>query len=201
MDVSICLGFFIFSIFTKHMKIQRITTEELQDLKIYYSFQESPFGKMLIANTGKGICYAAFEKDEKKAIINLKAKFTSAEIIPEFNILHKQLLQIFNQEISKTDYNLHLIGTDFQVKVWEELLKLPFGKISTYGQIANIIQKPKSSRAVGTAIGSNPIAYLIPCHRVIQTSGGIGGYMWGINKKKQILKWEKSLPNQIEIQF
>lgn len=201
MDVSICLGFFIFSIFTKHMKIQRITTEELQDLKIYFSFQESPFGKMLIANTEKGICYAAFEEDETKALIDLKAKFISAEIIPELNIFHKQFLEVFNKDSSPDNFELHIKGTDFQVKIWEELLKIPFGEIFTYGQLANIIQKPKSSRAVGTAIGSNPIAYLIPCHRVIQSSGGIGGYMWGIDKKREILNWEKSLPNQIEIQF
>lgn len=183
------------------MKIQRITIEELKDLKIYYSFQESPFGKMLIANTEKGICYAAFEEEENKAIIDLNAKFTSDEISQKFNILHKDFLKIFNQDSSKVDFELHIKGTDFQIQVWEELLKIPFGEISTYGQIANIIQKPKASRAVGTAIGSNPIAYLIPCHRVIQTSGGIGGYMWGIDKKKEILEWEKSFTSHSEIQF
>lgn len=201
MDVTICLGFLIFTTFTKPMKIQRISTEELQNLKIYYSFQESPFGKVLIANTEKGICYAAFEEDEIKAINNLKVRFTSSEMIHELDISHKKFLEVFNQENSETDFNLHLKGTDFQIQVWEELLKIPFGTLITYGQIAHIIQKPNASRAIGTAIGSNPIAYLIPCHRVVQTSGGIGGYMWGIDKKKEILNWEKSFSNQIEMKF
>ena len=85
---------------------------------------------------------------------------------------------------------LHLKGTDFQLKVWETLLKIPMGNLSTYGQIAGEIQNPKASRAVGTAIGSNPVAFLIPCHRVIQSSGHFGGYMWGTTRKTAIIGWE-----------
>lgn len=183
------------------MKILKITTEELQDLKITYSFQESPFGKMLIANTEQGICYAAFVEDEKKALEELKGRFPTSKIIQEFHLSHQQFLEIFNINTTATNLVLHVKGTDFQVKIWEELLKIPLGKLSTYHQIAKDIDQIKASRAVGTAIGSNPIAYLIPCHRVIQTSGGLGGYMWGIDKKKEILIWEKALSNQIEINF
>ncbi|HLW30052.1 MAG TPA: methylated-DNA--[protein]-cysteine S-methyltransferase, partial [Brumimicrobium sp.] len=85
---------------------------------------------------------------------------------------------------------LHIKGTDFQLKVWKTLLEIPLGKLSTYGEIAQHIQKPKAARAVGTAIGSNPIAFLIPCHRVVQSSGGIGGYMWGADRKVKIINWE-----------
>jgi len=82
---------------------------------------------------------------------------------------------------------LHLKGTSFQLKVWESLLKIPFAKLTSYGLIAHDIAVPKASRAVGTAIGSNPIAYLIPCHRVVQSSGIVGGYKWGIARKKILL--------------
>ncbi len=87
---------------------------------------------------------------------------------------------------------MHLKGTDFQLKVWEALLKIPMGKLSTYGSIAKEIDNPKASRAVGTAIGDNPVAFLIPCHRVIQASGNIGGYMWGTTRKKAIIGWESA---------
>ncbi|MCG8579588.1 MAG: methylated-DNA--[protein]-cysteine S-methyltransferase, partial [Bacteroidales bacterium] len=87
---------------------------------------------------------------------------------------------------------LHLKGTAFQLKVWDALLKIPAGELATYGDIAHSIDKPSAQRAVGTAIGSNPVAYLIPCHRVIRASGAIGGYRWGIVRKKAMIAWEAS---------
>jgi AraC family transcriptional regulator of adaptative response/methylated-DNA-[protein]-cysteine methyltransferase len=93
-------------------------------------------------------------------------------------------------EVSKI--KLHLKGTDFQLKVWDALLKIPKGQLSSYGNIAHEIQNPKAARAVGTAIGSNPVAFLIPCHRVIQSSGEIGGYRWGNTRKTAIIGWEAS---------
>ena len=86
---------------------------------------------------------------------------------------------------------LHLYGTDFQIDVWRVLLEIPFGKTSTYSEIAMAINNPRALRAVGTAIGRNPVAILVPCHRVLRTDGGIGGYYWGIEKKKKLLEWEK----------
>ena len=103
----------------------------------------------------------------------------------------KNALFIFNNDWSKLpEIKLHLKGTDFQLKVWEALLKIPMGQLSTYGKVATAIQKPTASRAIGTAIGSNPVAFLIPCHRVIQSTGNIGGYMWGNTRKTAIIGWE-----------
>ena len=105
------------------------------------------------------------------------------------------LLVISNQlltNINSDKIKLHLKGTDFQLKVWEALLKIPTGNVTTYGNISKSIQKPKASRAVGTAIGNNPIAFLIPCHRVIQSTGVFGGYMWGTTRKTAIIGWEAS---------
>jgi AraC family transcriptional regulator of adaptative response/methylated-DNA-[protein]-cysteine methyltransferase len=92
-----------------------------------------------------------------------------------------------------------LKGTDFQLKVWETLLKIPMGRLSTYHNIAEQIGSPKASRAVGTAIGSNPVAFLIPCHRVIQSSGKIGGYMWGNTRKTAIIGWEGAKTGILEM--
>ncbi len=164
-----------------------------QQLSIQYSFQESPFGKLLVASTAKGICYMVFIDNEKKALTDLKAYFPNATFQPIRNPMHDNALVIFSQDWKNiSEIKLHLKGTDFQLKVWEALLTIPTGALTTYGSIAGYIQKPSASRAVGTAIGSNPVAFLIPCHRVIQASGVIGGYMWGPTRKTAIIGWEAS---------
>ncbi len=166
------------------------------ELKINYSFAASHFGKLLVASTEKGVCYMAFE-DEDIAFNLLKAKFPNADYVQHLDLLQQNALFIFQNDWSKLqDVKLHLKGTDFQLKVWEALLKIPMGKLSTYGKIANELGNPNASRAVGTAIGSNPIAFLIPCHRVIQTSGTFGGYMWGSTRKTAIIGWEQALINE-----
>ncbi len=109
----------------------------------------------------------------------------------KLDLAQQNALFIFQNDWSKlSEIKLHLKCTDFQLKVWETLLKIPMGQLSTYGTIAHQIQKPNASRAVGTAIGSNPVAFLIPCHRVIQSSGTFGGYMWGNTRKTAIIGWE-----------
>ena len=96
--------------------------------------------------------------------------------------------------MSSNEIVLHLYGTDFQIKVWRALLEIPFGNTSTYSDIAKAINNPRALRAVGTAIGRNPVAILVPCHRVLRSDGGIGGYYWGIEKKKILLEWEGDMP-------
>jgi len=168
-----------------------------KNLSINYSFAESPFGNLLVASTGKGICYMAFEDQEEKALNDLKNKFPNALFQQKLDLIQQNALFIFQNDWSKLpEIKLHLKGTDFQLKVWESLLKIPMGKLSTYGTIAEQIGMPTASRAVGTAIGSNPVAYLIPCHRVIQSSGTFGGYMWGKTRKTAIIGWESAKLNQ-----
>lgn len=172
--------------------MERMTTNELENLVIQYSFATSPFGKMLIASTKKGICYMAFYDDEdEKAVGNLQKKFPKATFQHQSEEIHQKALLFFQADWNKIpEIKLHLKGTDFQFQVWEELLKIPLGKLATYSRIADKIANSSASRAVGTAIGSNPIAYLIPCHRVVQTTGGLGGYMWGTQRKKEMINWE-----------
>lgn len=162
-----------------------------KDLHINYSFATSPFGSLIVASTPKGVCYMAFEEEEEKALNDLQSKFPNATFQRKSDVLQQNALFIFKSDWSKlNEIKLHLKGTDFQLKVWESLLKIPMGKLTTYGNTAEQIGKPNASRAVGTAIGSNPIAFLIPCHRVIQSSGNFGGYMWGSTRKTAIIGWE-----------
>jgi AraC family transcriptional regulator of adaptative response/methylated-DNA-[protein]-cysteine methyltransferase len=162
-----------------------------ENLQINYSFAESPFGNILIASTAKGICYMAFFDDEALVIKDLTSHFPNAHYRQRTDLAQQNAMYIFTHDWSKLhEIKLHLKGTDFQLKVWEVLLKIPMGELSTYGKIADAIQNPKASRAVGSAIGSNPVSFLIPCHRVIQATGAIGGYMWGPTRKAAIIGWE-----------
>ena len=162
-----------------------------KNLFINYSFAESPFGNLIVASTTKGICYMAFNDDEGRTLNDLKAKFPNASFTRKLDLMQQNALFIFQHDWRKLPaIKLHLKGTDFQLKVWETLLKIPMGQLSTYGSIAEKIEKPGASRAVGTAIGSNPVAFLIPCHRVIQSTGIFGGYMWGNTRKTAMIGWE-----------
>ncbi len=162
-----------------------------KNLEINFSFAESPFGNIIVASTQKGICFMAFAEDEETGFQDLKNKFPNASFSRKLDLAQQNALFIFQNDWSKlSEIKLHLKGTDFQLKVWETLLKIPMGQLSTYGSIAQKIDKPNASRAVGTAIGSNPVAFLIPCHRVIQSSGTFGGYMWGNTRKTAIIGWE-----------
>lgn len=164
-----------------------------KNLSINYSYAESPFGNLIVASTTKGICYMAFNNDETKAFNDLKLKFHNAIFHKKFDLIQQSALFIFQNDWNKLpEIKLHLKGTEFQLKVWEALLKIPMGQLSTYGSIAKKIGNAKASRAVGSAIGSNPVAFLIPCHRVIQTSGNTGGYMWGSTRKSAIIGWESA---------
>lgn len=164
-----------------------------KNLSINYCFSESPFGQIIVASTNKGVCHMSFEEDENQALFNLKSRFPYAKYHQVVDKLQQNALNIFQKDWSQIDQiKLHIKGTDFQLKVWETLLKLPFGSLATYGLIASNINRPKSSRAVGTAIGNNPVAFLIPCHRVIQKNGNIDGYMWGDTRKAAIIGWEAS---------
>lgn len=164
-----------------------------EGLTLSYSFQSSPFGQCLLASTDKGLCYMAFIKDKEQGIADLQKRFKQAQLKEELTPIHTEAMRIFDQEDgSLANIKLHLKGTAFQLKVWQALLQIPTGEVRTYQAIAEQIDKPTASRAVGTAIGQNPIAFLIPCHRVIQRSGHTGGYHWEPIRKTLMLGWEQA---------
>jgi len=165
-------------------------------LNINYSFAETPFGNIIVASTAKGICHLAFADDEGYAFNQLRIQFPNASFRQVVDTIQQNALFIFTQDwkdLSKI--KLHLKGTAFQIKVWEALLKIPMGDVSTYSGIANTVSNPNASRAVGTAIGDNPVAFLIPCHRVIRSTGEFGQYHWGSTRKTAMLGWEAAKTN------
>lgn len=183
------------------INIEGMTPAEFKNggekLHINYHFFDSLFGKLIVASTLKGVCYLAFQDDEDLAVDDLKKLFPRADYSFQKDVVQQNAVAVFepgNKNLQQI--KLHLKGTAFQLKVWESLLKIPSGKLSTYGKVAGDIGKPTASRAVGTAIGSNPVAYLIPCHRVIQNSGNMGGYMWGTTRKAAIIGWEQAQINK-----
>lgn len=178
------------------IKIQGMTPGEYKNgggnLTINYNYSESPFGEMLIASTPKGICYMGFvDEDRYKTFNELVQCYPNAKFLQQSDDFQFNAMRIYKQDWSNIpQLKLHLKATDFQLKVWEALLKIPLGKLSTYGYIAKSIDKPDASRAVGTAIGNNPVGFLIPCHRVIKSNGDSGGYRWGPSRKSAIIGWE-----------
>ncbi|HVX49711.1 MAG TPA: methylated-DNA--[protein]-cysteine S-methyltransferase [Chitinophagaceae bacterium] len=162
-----------------------------ENLYINYSYAETPFGNIIIASTQKGICHIAFAGSTEEALRELQQHFPQAAYNQKTDMLQQNALQIFTGDWHNLQQvKLHLKGTVFQLKVWEALLRIPAGKVSTYSAIAGQLQSPNASRAVGSAVGANPVAYLIPCHRVIRATGVIGGYHWGSTRKTAILGWE-----------
>jgi len=167
-----------------------------KSLTINYSFAESPFGSILIASTSKGVCHMAFVDQHKAAREHLEQTFLRAKFKQYLDHFQQNALFIFTQDWRKLDQiKLHLKGTPFQLKVWETLLNIPMGGLTSYGSLAQKIGHSKASRAVGTAVGSNPVAYLIPCHRVIQATGKIGQYHWGSSRKTAMIGWEAAKTN------
>lgn len=160
-------------------------------LTINYSFALSPFGEIIVASTPKGICHMSFAKDHEEAIKNLISIFPKANYQNSADGIQKNAIRIFNLDWESLDkIKLHIKGSDFQLKVWQALLNIPMGQLSSYQNIANLIKSPKASRAVGNAVGQNPVAYLIPCHRIIQSTGALGDYHWGHIRKTSMIGWE-----------
>jgi len=177
------------------IKIEGMTPGEFKNggahLTLNYSIAETPFGKIIIASSGKGVCYISFCENDLEATDSLHAAFPNSKLIQFTDEYQQAALFVFQQDWADISaVKLHLKGTAFQLKVWDALLRIPKGRLTTYKSIARSIGKPDASRAVGTAIGSNPVAFLIPCHRVIRGDGEIGGYMWGETRKRAIIGWE-----------
>ena len=167
----------------------RSSKEAGKGLTISYGFHPTPFGECLIALTGRGICGLIFvdKGGRKDALSRFRQSWKKADIKQDQTETKSTVDKIFKSPASA---KLFCRGTDFQVKVWEALLKIKPGKVATYKDIAQKIGNPKAVRAVGTAIGRNAIAYLIPCHRVIRGTGHLGGYRWGLGRKRAMLALE-----------
>ncbi len=167
-----------------------------QGLAIRYGFHLSPFGRCLLAVTERGICGLVFVEDvpgsAEAALASLRTRWPAATLLRDEAATARVMESIFPADALAEPRPVHLLlkGTNFQLKVWEALLRVPAGGVTTYATVAQTIQQPAAARAVGSAVGANAIAYLIPCHRVIRKSGIVEGYRWGTVRKKAILGWE-----------
>lgn len=161
-----------------------------EGLKVYWGWTESPFGPALIMGTERGICGVAFagETGTEKAMQDMLSRWPKADFVEDPMMLRPWVLSAFGT--SQDPVPLYAIGAPFQIKVWEALLAIPSGTVTTYSDIAVRIGNPKAVRAVGTAVGRNPVSWLIPCHRALRKSGGLGGYHWGLPVKRAMLAWE-----------
>ncbi|MFT3675657.1 MAG: methylated-DNA--[protein]-cysteine S-methyltransferase [Chitinophagaceae bacterium] len=168
-----------------------------EGIVIRYQYADSIFGRLLIASTQKGICYMAFADEESVAMNELKRLFPHASYKNEPDPYQIQALDVISGKGKDIgEIKLHLKATPFQLKVWELLLRIPQGQACSYGQLAQAIGQPGAARAVGTAVGDNPVAFLIPCHRVIRSSGVLGDYHWGSDRKMALLGWESARADQ-----
>lgn len=159
-------------------------------LSIAYDIFDSPFGRCLVATTHKGVCNVLFGDTDDQVRHDLQERWPEAQLEQKQKQMQRTVIDYIKGIKQTQKIKLHLQGTNFQLKVWEALLSVPEGQIASYGNIAKKIEKPGLSRAVGRAIGDNPIGYIIPCHRVLKSTGEISGYRWGVNRKRAILEYE-----------
>jgi AraC family transcriptional regulator of adaptative response/methylated-DNA-[protein]-cysteine methyltransferase len=164
-----------------------------EGLSIRWGWFDSPFGPAIVMGTDKGLCGMGFaaEMGEDVAFEDLIRRWPKADFVEDPMMLRPSVLAAFGTD-GQGQAPLHLIGAPFQIKVWEALLRIPSGHVTTYSEIAGTIGNPKAVRAVGTAVGRNPISFLIPCHRALRRDGSLGGYHWGLPVKRAILAWESA---------
>jgi AraC family transcriptional regulator of adaptative response/methylated-DNA-[protein]-cysteine methyltransferase len=165
-----------------------------EGLIVRYGFHPSPFGVALVMMTERGLAGLAFNDpgEEQKSLADMTGRWPKAQFIEDRQATAATARRIFDPNEWRADRPLRvvLIGTDFQVRVWETLLHIPLGRAVTYSDIAAKVCTPAASRAVGAAVGRNPISFVVPCHRVMGTNGDITGYHWGITRKRAMLGWE-----------
>ena len=163
-------------------------------MTLRYGFHPSPFGTAVVMASGRGLAGLAFADagEEKAALIDMQQRWPQAAYIEDHAGTAALAHRVFDTKLWRADQPLRvvLIGTDFEVRVWETLLKIPMGRAVCYSDIANKISSPKASRAVGAAVGKNPVSFVVPCHRALGKSGALTGYHWGITRKQAMIGWE-----------
>ena len=184
----------VYDLFTT---LEAVTPQEYKQkgagIRIEYGIHETPFGLALIGTTERGICWLSFvstDEDPHYEIQQMKEHWNQSIFHQDQELTSGFIDSIFRNNIGTKKLHVLVKGTNFQIKVWEALLRLPAGSVTTYQTIAEKIKSPKAMQAVGSAVGSNHIAYLIPCHRVIRKDGILGEYRWSATRKKSIIGWE-----------
>jgi len=193
----------VYDLFTT---LEAVTPQEYKlkgsGIRIDYGFHDTNFGQCLIGVTERGICWLSFlqtDEDSVHALNAMKEHWHNSIFHQNQELTSVYIRQVFQPNAQDKRLHVFVKGTNFQVKVWEALLKIPVGDVTTYQQIAKAIQNPNALQAVGSAVGSNHIAYLIPCHRVIRKDGILGEYRWSSSRKKSIIGWEMAHTDDINL--
>lgn len=166
--------------------------EQGRGLQIRYGKHPSPFGECIVGQTERGICFLEFMAGETEAekLQHLARRWPEARLHPDSPATSRTIGSIFSAMPGEAPLHLLVRGTNFQVSVWRALLDIPPGRVTTYAEVARRVGRPNATRAVGSAVGANPVAWLIPCHRVLRSDGRLGGYHWGTVRKQACLAWE-----------
>jgi AraC family transcriptional regulator of adaptative response/methylated-DNA-[protein]-cysteine methyltransferase len=187
------------------VNLEAVTPEEFRKrgagLEIKYGFHPSPFGECLVAVTGRGISNLAFVQQggRNKIVRDLKRQWKHAEVLEDPSATAPYANRIFSAAKPAGPLTLYLKGTNFQIRVWQALLQVPRGMVASYEDVARKIDRPDAVRAVANAVAHNPVAFLIPCHRVIRKTGAVGEYRWGSARKKVLLAWEASKEDKLPV--
>jgi AraC family transcriptional regulator, regulatory protein of adaptative response / methylated-DNA-[protein]-cysteine methyltransferase len=190
----------VYDLFTT---LEAVTPQEYKQhgsgIRIEYGFHETPFGLCLLGVTERGICWLSFlqsDADPRVELDTMKSHWHNSVFHQDQELTSAFAARIFQKDTSGKKLHAFVKGTNFQVKVWEALLKIPMGNVTTYQDVAHLIESPKAVQAVGSAVGANHIAYLIPCHRVIRKDGILGEYRWSSARKKGMIGWEMAKSNE-----
>ncbi len=176
-----------------NISIIDFSVKEQSEYVISYYLYETYYGSTLVGSTDRGVCYIGFG-DLDARLDMMRKHYPNANIVEKQTEWHDIALQYIDNDES-VPLALHISGTAFQMEVWRELLEIPLGGLSTYKRVADAVNRPNAVRAVGTAVGQNPVSYIIPCHRVVRSDGGLGGYSSGLEYKIKMLDKEKTLSN------
>ncbi|MDE0308698.1 MAG: methylated-DNA--[protein]-cysteine S-methyltransferase [Acidiferrobacterales bacterium] len=177
------------------VNVYAMTPKEYRDcgdsLTIEYGWHPTPFGTCLAGATDKGLCWMSFH-DSEEGLVALGSQWAAADLVMNPAKTAELISRIFETDETDKSIMLHLKGTNLQIRVWKALLEIAPGEIVSYSRLASRVERPNAVRAVASAVGRNAISYVIPCHRVLQKGGGIGGYRWGTSRKRAMLTWESA---------
>jgi AraC family transcriptional regulator of adaptative response/methylated-DNA-[protein]-cysteine methyltransferase len=186
-------------------EVEPLKAKRAAGLRIVYGWHDGPFGRTLVMASAHGLCGLAFaaserepasgDYDEDAALANMTGRWPSAAYKHDAGMTAPLMARVFEPERWRADdpLPLHLFGSPFDMQVWDALVRIPVGRTLTYSDIAEALGRPSAARAVGAAVGANPVSFAVPCHRVIGRSGALTGYHWGVGRKRRMLDWERAL--------
>lgn len=183
------------------LQIESRAEKRVSSREICYAFRPTLWGTAVVASLERGVCFLGWSETPRQAWAELRKQFPEADLREQRTAEQEQALALLRFDSEPVSVRVHLWGTAFQCQVWRALSRIRLGQQVSYGELARWIGRPTACRAVGSVVGDNPVSGLIPCHRVVQGSGRLGGYRWGLDRKRELLAWEAALQDKGESQL